>query len=255
MNPPGTVIVSGSTEKVLRVWDPRTCAKLMKLKGHAENVKALILNRDGTQCLSGSSDGTIKLWSLGQQRCIATIYNHQEGVWALQTNDSFTQVYSAGRDRNIWCTELRNPENRALICTESSSVLKMIVTPDQTGLWVATAESNVKFWDLSHMDMHRERGSTRPLLRDAEYTIRGGSSIKQYTILNDKRHILTRDTDKNVSLYDVLKAHKVQDLGKIDFEEEVKKRFEMTYIPNWFTVRKCSYSFTKPEQLLIYSFF
>ena len=43
------MIVSGSTEKVLRVWDPRSCAKLMKLKGHADNVKALILNKDGTQ--------------------------------------------------------------------------------------------------------------------------------------------------------------------------------------------------------------
>ncbi|CAC5382743.1 WDR48 [Mytilus coruscus] len=32
MNPPGSVIVSGSTEKVLRVWDPRTCQKLMKLR-------------------------------------------------------------------------------------------------------------------------------------------------------------------------------------------------------------------------------
>ena len=49
MNPSGTVIVSGSTERVLRVWDPRTCAKMMKLKGHADNVKALILNKDGTQ--------------------------------------------------------------------------------------------------------------------------------------------------------------------------------------------------------------
>ncbi len=38
---PGTVIVSGSTEKVLRVWDPRTCAKLMKLKGHTDNVKVI----------------------------------------------------------------------------------------------------------------------------------------------------------------------------------------------------------------------
>ena len=107
MNPSGTVIVSGSTERVLRVWDPRSCAKLMKLKGHADNVKALILNKDGTQvcvflyenfyidfnltkkiillifllqCISGSSDGTIKLWSLGQQRCIATIYCHTEGI-------------------------------------------------------------------------------------------------------------------------------------------------------------------------------
>ena len=51
MNPPGSVIVSGSTEKVLRVWDPRTCQKLMKLKGHADNVKALVLNKDGTQVM------------------------------------------------------------------------------------------------------------------------------------------------------------------------------------------------------------
>ncbi|GFY37751.1 WD repeat-containing protein 48 [Trichonephila inaurata madagascariensis] len=55
MNPSGNVIVSGSTEKVLRVWDPRTCQKLMKLKGHSDNVKALAINRDGTQ-------GTARLW-------------------------------------------------------------------------------------------------------------------------------------------------------------------------------------------------
>ena len=49
MNQQGTVVVSGSTEKVLRVWDPRTCHKLMKLRGHSENVKALAVNKDGTQ--------------------------------------------------------------------------------------------------------------------------------------------------------------------------------------------------------------
>ena len=54
------MIVSGSTEKVLRVWDPRSCAKLMKLKGHADNVKALILNKDGTQVRKKLSNKLIK---------------------------------------------------------------------------------------------------------------------------------------------------------------------------------------------------
>lgn len=42
------------------MWDPRTCAKLMKLKGHTDNVKALLLNRDGTQVgvLAGPADGS-----------------------------------------------------------------------------------------------------------------------------------------------------------------------------------------------------
>lgn len=83
MNPSGTIIVSGSTEKVLRIWDPRVCSKLMKLRGHQDNIKALVLNRDGSQCLSASSDGTIKLWSIGQQQCVQTYRVHTEGVWAL----------------------------------------------------------------------------------------------------------------------------------------------------------------------------
>ena len=34
--------------QLLRVWDPRTGAKVMKLKGHTDNVRALLLNRDGS---------------------------------------------------------------------------------------------------------------------------------------------------------------------------------------------------------------
>ena len=93
MSPDGNTLVSGSTEKVLRVWDTRRYIKTMKLKGHSDNVKALILNWDGTQCLSGSSDGTIKLWNLGQQQCIQTIRCHTQGVWALAVRRHQTDQY------------------------------------------------------------------------------------------------------------------------------------------------------------------
>ncbi|EMP36127.1 WD repeat-containing protein 48 [Chelonia mydas] len=247
MNQMGTVIVSGSTEKVLRVWDPRTCAKLMKLKGHTDNVKALLLNRDGTQCLSGSSDGTIRLWSLGQQRCIATYRVHDEGVWALQVNEAFTHVYSGGRDRKIYCTDLRNPDIRVLICEEKAPVLKMELdrsADPPPALWVATTKSSVNKWTLKGIHNFRASGDydndctnpITPLCTQPDQVIKGGASIIQCHILNDKRHILTKDTNNNVAYWDVLKACKVEDLGKVDFEEEIKKRFKMVYVPNWFSV-------------------
>lgn len=64
----------------------------------------------------------------------------------------------------------------------------------------------------------------------------GGAAIKKYAVLNDKRHILTRDTDNNVAIYDVLKVTKVKDLGQVDFDNELKQHNHKVYIPNWFTV-------------------
>lgn len=64
----------------------------------------------------------------------------------------------------------------------------------------------------------------------------GGAAIKRCMVLNDKRHILTRDTDNNVAIYDVLKVQKVQDLGTVDFDAELKQQNQKVYIPNWFLV-------------------
>lgn len=46
-------------------------------------------------------------------------------MWALQANEAFTHVYSGGRDRKIYCTDLRNPDLRVLICEEKASVLRV----------------------------------------------------------------------------------------------------------------------------------
>lgn len=64
----------------------------------------------------------------------------------------------------------------------------------------------------------------------------GGAAIKKYSVLNDKRHILTKDTDNNVAIYDVLKVVKVKDLGPVDFETELNQHNQKVFIPNWFTV-------------------
>ncbi|KAH3711317.1 hypothetical protein DPMN_070822 [Dreissena polymorpha] len=34
----------------------------------------------------------------------------------------------------------------------------------------------------------------------------------------------------------IFQAQKVEDLGKKDYEEEIKNRFKIVYVPNWFSV-------------------
>ena len=260
MNQSGTVIVSGSTEKVLRIWDPRTCQKLMKLRGHSENVRSLLVNRDGTQVLSASSDGTIRLWSLGQQRCITTLRIHDDGgVWCLASNDSFNTVYSGGRDKKIFITDLRS-ERHALFCEETAPVLRIVLLPDS--LWLSTTDSSLKNWPLnkspaslttaaymSTVKLNRSGSVVNwddydpellpALCHEPDFVIKGNPGIKSYQILNDKRFILTKDTSDKIALYDALEARKVEDIPVPghDFAAEVKKRNTVRmFVPNWFSV-------------------
>lgn len=46
----------------------------------------------------------------------------------------------------------------------------------------------------------------KPVLSQPDWVIKGGSSIRQYVLLNDKRHVLTKDTNDNVVLWDILKV-------------------------------------------------
>ena len=76
-------------------------------------------------------------------------------------------------------------------------------------MWVATSDSTINHWTLSNRILagtESQEGS-EPIIKDHDITIRGGPSIKTYTVLNDKRRIVTKDTDENIAVYDVLKVN------------------------------------------------
>lgn len=63
-----------------------------------------------------------------------------------QANENFTTIYSGGRDKLIYKCESRAPDKGVLLCQESAPVLKMLLTPDNSALYVATTNSAIKCW-------------------------------------------------------------------------------------------------------------
>jgi WD40 repeat protein len=62
-SPNGTLVLSGSADGVLRLWDAKSGARLRSLIGHNDSVKHAAFSPDGKFFASGSRDGSIRLWN------------------------------------------------------------------------------------------------------------------------------------------------------------------------------------------------
>lgn len=103
-----------------------------------------------------------------------------------------------------------------------------------TACFSDTPTTNTYTWWFPHR-------SPRPSLRNCylfiiAVVILGATSIKQYHVLNDKRHVITKDSRGDVAIYDVLTASVVKQLGQVNIDEEIKKRSQTVFVPSWFTV-------------------
>ncbi|KAJ2007655.1 hypothetical protein GGI04_001442 [Coemansia thaxteri] len=173
-NAQGSTVVSGSPEKLIRVWDTRVGRQLTTLAGHTDHIRAVMLSADSELVLSGSSDSTVKLWSMRMRRCLSTFAHHTDSVWALHaTHPRFRTFYSASRDglvaktigagafsddvppssttarRTSLTSRAAEDSQAGVVCVavakESQGVVK-IVAADDTYIWTATKGTRLNRW-------------------------------------------------------------------------------------------------------------
>jgi WD40 repeat protein len=58
------LIVSGSGDKTVKVWDAQTGQETLTLKGHTSPVMSVSFNSDGKRIVSGSFDKTVQIWDI-----------------------------------------------------------------------------------------------------------------------------------------------------------------------------------------------
>jgi WD repeat-containing protein 48 len=151
----GGLLVAGSTDRLVSVFDSRSGESIVRLRGHTDAVRCLSVKHDGILLLSGSSDSTVRLWDLRQQRCVRTFDSHPaDSVWALDTPRSFDTFVSGGRDGTVWHTAIDGDSATLVVAVadpvpRSNMVLDVAIDiVDQRTVWVSSTGSTVRQWRL-----------------------------------------------------------------------------------------------------------
>lgn len=67
------IVISGSFDQSVRLWDLRSGASFRTIAAHSEPVTSVSYSKDGTMICTSSYDGLARLWDPGSAQCLTTL--------------------------------------------------------------------------------------------------------------------------------------------------------------------------------------
>ncbi|VDN24008.1 unnamed protein product [Gongylonema pulchrum] len=92
-------LISGSDDRLVKIWDYQNKTCVATLDGHAQNVSAVCFHPELPVIISGSEDSTVRLWHSSTYRLETTLNYGLERVWciyALRGSNTIAIGYDEG---------------------------------------------------------------------------------------------------------------------------------------------------------------
>ena len=95
-SPDGKLLVSGSSNKTVSLWDFETGALLYKLEGHTEPINTVGFSADSKLIVSGADDELATVWDVNTGENLHTLTGHLHRVMAVEFSADGTNLATGG---------------------------------------------------------------------------------------------------------------------------------------------------------------
>ena len=95
MKASASVVLSGSGDKTVRLWDLRTGKCVRTMEGHSEVVCSVDMDGHCRTAVSGGDDETVRLWDLGSGQCTETYLGRSGSVRDVAMHESGSSFLSS----------------------------------------------------------------------------------------------------------------------------------------------------------------
>ena len=137
------VLITGSYDSTVKVWDIHSGEELRTLTGHTSGIRCLQF--DDTKLMTGSLDKTIKLWNWRTGQCLRTFQAHSDGIISLHFSGRYVASGSMDKTIRIWDSDSKQT---FLLRGHTDWVNSVKVDEASRTLFSASDDLTVRLWDL-----------------------------------------------------------------------------------------------------------
>ncbi|CCG83382.1 Putative uncharacterized protein [Taphrina deformans PYCC 5710] len=149
------VLVSGSDDATIGLWDPRQKGAIDHLSTQY-SVTAVAFNSTGSQIFSGGLDNDIRIWDIRKMAVVETLVGHTDTITSLNLSPDGQTLLSNSMDNTLrlWNVQPFAPEERNISTLEGAihgnerNLLKAAWSNNGARIAAGSGDRSVMVWDV-----------------------------------------------------------------------------------------------------------
>ncbi|MGK7900240.1 MAG: WD40 repeat domain-containing protein, partial [Hormoscilla sp.] len=189
----GSQVLSGSTDKTLKLWDIATGECQQTFVGHQDHIYSVYISQDSRYALSGSRDQTMKRWDIEASgvfgkhpggieatgECQQTFIGHSGAVMAVCESADGRYGFSGSTDKSIKQWDIATGKCLRTLEGHQGPVRSLALSPDGSQLLSGSFDRSLKLWDIASgkclltMTGHQKEVMSVEISADGKYALSG----------------------------------------------------------------------------------
>jgi len=143
----GKQLLTGGTDKTLRLWDAATGKCLRVFEGHTERIVGAALSPDGKRVLSGSCDTTVRVWDATTGKELRKYEGHTLEALSVAFGPK-GQALSGGSDQTMILWGLDTGKKAGVFAGHTSLVRSVAYSARTKRAATSSYDQSIRLWNL-----------------------------------------------------------------------------------------------------------
>ncbi|MED6220406.1 hypothetical protein PIB30_044508 [Stylosanthes scabra] len=152
-HPRGHVLLAGSEDSTVWMWNAERAAFLNMFAGHGASVTCGDFTPDGKILCTGSDDATLRIWNPKSGENIHVVRGHPyhtEGLTCLSISSSSTLALTGSKDGSAHVVNISTGKVINLVAPHADSIECVGFAPSDSWAAIGSMDQNLVIWDIEH---------------------------------------------------------------------------------------------------------